>query len=97
MASHLHCRPIVGMLVELQGTPHLESGGCGTLHHGWSVDVGWTYNPDVGCGTTLDVGLEYSKTWLCGATACTKHLMWGYAHNRTVVLGHKNAENNGSG
>ena len=50
---------IVGMLVELQGTPHLESGGCGTLHHGWSVDVGWTYSPDVGCGTTLDVGLEY--------------------------------------
>ena len=85
------------MLVELQGTPHLESGGCGALHHGWSVDVGLTYNPDVGCGTTLDVGLEYSKTWLCGATACTKHLMWGYAHNRTVVPGHTNAENIGSG
>jgi hypothetical protein len=25
---------IVGMLVELQGTPHLESGGCEALHHG---------------------------------------------------------------
>ena len=85
------------MLVELQGTPHLESGGCGTLHHGWSVDVGWTYNPDVGCGTTLDVGLEYSKTWLCGGHHMHETTDVGYTHNRTVVLGHTDAENNGSG